>query len=62
MHPISQALALRDREVVGGAPGRFATGLETLAGPGEVVLAFRIGYPTRPQQPSLRRAPIVERA
>ena len=62
MHPISQALALRDREVAGGAPGRFSAGLETLAGPGEVVLAFRIGYPLRPQQPSLRRAPAVERA
>ena len=57
-HPLSQALAVRDREVSAGAPSAFASGLEKLAGPGEVVLAFRLGYPKREQQPSFRRAPV----
>jgi hypothetical protein len=59
LHPISQALALRDREVASGAPGRFSAGLEALAGSGEVVLAFRLGYPQREQPASLRRPPVV---
>jgi hypothetical protein len=62
LHPISQALALRDREVATGDPGRFSAGLEGLGGKGEVVLAFRLGYPTRAQAPSLRRTAVVERA
>lgn len=57
-HPLSQALAVRDREVSAGTPDAFASGLEKLAGPGEVVLAFRLGYPEREQQPSLRRVPM----
>ena len=59
VHPISQALALRDREVVGATAGHFSAGLQVLGGPGEVVLAFRIGHATREQLPSLRRAPVV---
>jgi len=61
-HPISQALAIRDREVMAGLPGPFSAGLAQLGGVGEVVLAFRIGYPTRQQRPSLRRAPVVLKA
>lgn len=61
-HPISQALAIRDREVAAGSPGAFSAGLIELSGGGEVVLAFRIGYPMREQQPSLRRAPVVVKA
>lgn len=61
-HPISQALAMRDREVVAGSAGPFSSGLTELGGAGEVVLAFRIGYPTREQQPSMRRAPVVVKA
>ncbi len=61
-HPISQALTIRDREVAAGSPGAFAGGLTELGGAGEVVLAFRIGYPTREQPPSMRRAPVVARA
>ncbi len=61
-HPISQALAIRDREVVAGSAGPFSSGLMELGGAGEVVLAFRIGYPTREQQPNMRRAPMVVKA
>lgn len=61
-HPISQALAIRDRDVKTGEPGPFAKGLNELTGEGEVVLAFRIGYPTREQEPSLRCAPVIEKA
>lgn len=61
-HPISQALAIRDREVAAGPPGTFSEGLTELSGAGEVVLAFRIGYPTREQQPSMRRTPVVVKA
>jgi len=55
-------LAIRDREVSAGSPGRFAEGLTDIAGAGEVALAFRIGYPTRGQLPSLRRAPVIEKS
>ncbi|MBN2822253.1 MAG: twin-arginine translocation signal domain-containing protein [Coriobacteriia bacterium] len=61
-HPISQALAIRDREVVAGSPEVYSAGLTELGGAGEVVLAFRIGYPTREQPPSMRRAPVVVQA
>ncbi len=60
--PISQALTLRDREVVAGVPGKYAAALTDLGGANEVVLAFRAGYPTREQAVSLRRAPVVEHA
>lgn len=62
MHPISQALAIRDREVAAGSPGAFASGLAELGGAGEVALAFRIGYPMREQPPSMRRDPVLARA
>lgn len=58
-HPISQSLAIRDREVFEGEPGPFSAGLQGLAGDGEVVLAFRIGYPVREQAPSMRRSPVL---
>lgn len=61
-HPISQALAIRDREVAAGSPGTFSDGLTDLGGTGEVVLAFRIGYPTREQPPSMRRAPVTSQS
>ncbi len=61
-HPISQALAIRDREVTAGLPGPYSAGLTELGGAGETVLAFRIGYPKREQPPSLRRAPVVVKA
>ena len=61
-HPISQSLAIRDRERAAGTAGAFTAGLNGLAGSGEVVLAFRIGYPTRVQQPSMRRTAVVESA
>lgn len=61
-HPISQALAIRDREVAAGSPAEFSAGLAEMGGAGEIVLAFRIGYPTREQPPSLRRDPVVVRA
>ncbi len=61
-HPISQALAIRDSEVESGSPGPFAAGLAELGGAGEVALAFRIGYPTREQQPSMRRSPVIVKA
>lgn len=61
-HPISQALAIRDREVAAGTPGAFSAGLTELGGAGEVVLAFRIGYPTREQPPSMRRAPVTSQS
>lgn len=59
-HPISQALTIRDREHAAGAPGAFCRDLAALGGTGEVVLAFRIGRPTREQAASLRRSPVVE--
>lgn len=61
-HPISQALAIRDREIAAGTPGTFTDELAALGGAGEVALAFRIGCPTREQPPSLRRAPVVVRS
>ncbi len=62
MHPISQALAIRDREVSTGSAGPFSAGLAELGGAGEVALAFRLGYPTREQQPSMRRQPTLVKA
>jgi hypothetical protein len=59
--PISQALTLRDRETVTGAAGKYSAALGGFGGVGEVVLAFRVGYPTREQAVSLRRAPVVAR-
>lgn len=58
-HPLSQALAIRDREIAGNRPGEFADGLAGLGGDGEVALAFRVGYPLREQPPSLRRPPVI---
>jgi len=60
--PISQALTLRDREMTAGTAGPYTKALAELGGVGKVVLAFRIGYPTREQAVSLRRAPVVDRA
>lgn len=60
LHPISQALAIRDRALADGEASRFESELEAMAGGKEVVLAFRIGYPMREQSPSLRREPVIE--
>lgn len=60
VHPISQALTMRDRELAEGAGGRFASGLDGLGGAGEVALVFRIGYPLRTQPMSLRRDPVIK--
>lgn len=58
-HPISQALAIRDRDVAAGREGGCSVDLRELGGEGEVALAFRIGYPTREQERSLRRPPSI---
>lgn len=60
LHPISQALAMRDRALADGETTHFGAELEAMVGGNEVVLAFRIGYPLREQAPSPRRIPAVE--
>jgi hypothetical protein len=44
MHPLSQPLTIRDRDLARGECNTYADALEQRAG-GEVVLAFRVGYP-----------------
>ncbi|TDB37928.1 MAG: hypothetical protein D9V44_07720 [Actinobacteria bacterium] len=55
MHPLSQALAVRDRDLADGKRNEFADALDAYAGTGEVVLAFRLGYPRADVPPSPRR-------
>lgn len=54
-HPLSQALAVRDKALAAGDADPFAARLAELGREGEVVLAFRIGEPVREQPASLRR-------
>ncbi|MBN2405862.1 MAG: nitroreductase family protein [Coriobacteriia bacterium] len=44
MHPLSQPLTIRDRDLAQGGRNEYANTLEEWAA-GEVVLAFRVGYP-----------------
>lgn len=59
VQPISQALAMRDREQASGAPGYFSVAMRELGGDAEVALVFRIGFPLREQPPSPRRHAVV---
>ena len=55
-HPLSQSLAVRDRDLAVGTRNEFAEGLDVYADGGEVVLAFRLGYPKADVPRSPRRA------
>lgn len=55
MHPLSQPLTIRDRDLARGERNGYANALEERAGGGEVVLAFRVGYPLVAVTPSPRR-------
>ncbi|PKQ19752.1 MAG: hypothetical protein CVT66_08580 [Actinobacteria bacterium HGW-Actinobacteria-6] len=55
-HPLSQSLAVRDRDLARGERNTFAEALDSYAEGGEVVLAFRLGYPKADVPRSPRRA------
>lgn len=55
LHPLSQSLAVRDRDLADGTRNEYAKALDEYANGGEVVLAFRLGYPRADVLPSPRR-------
>lgn len=59
LHPLSQALTMRDRGLAAGRRNEYAEALDAYVDAGEVVLAFRVGYPLADVPRSPRR-PVSE--
>lgn len=55
MQPLAQVVERADRELSAGLEPEFTVALTRLASSRQVVLPFRVGYPTTEAEPSPRR-------